>query len=89
MVGILKALPGKIPGPLPVFVLQVTKSWVGPAMGTRLNFSGVYIRWNGMVEWNGGMEWWNGILEWNTGMEYWNGILEWNSYMRRTVFSCV
>ena len=29
---------------------------------------GVYIRWNGMVEWNGGMEWWNGILE------YWNGI---------------
>ena len=34
---------------------------------------GVYIRWNGMVEWN-------------TGMEYWNGILEWNSYMHRTVF---
>ena len=29
---------------------------------------GVYIRWNGMVEWNGGMvEWWNGIVEWNSG----------------------
>ena len=22
---------------------------------------------------------WNGILEWNTGMEYWNEILEWNT----------
>ena len=21
--------------------------------------------WNGMVEWNGGMEWWNGMVEWN------------------------
>ena len=20
---------------------------------------------------------WNGMVEWNTGMEYWNGILEW------------
>ena len=25
---------------------------------------GVFIRWNGMVEWNGGMERWNGIVEW-------------------------
>jgi len=22
--------------------------------------SGVYIRWNGMVEWNSGMDYWNG-----------------------------
>ena len=20
---------------------------------------------------------WNGMVEWNTGMEHWNGILEW------------
>ena len=25
---------------------------------------GVFIRWNGTVEWNGGMERWNGIVEW-------------------------
>ena len=25
-------------------------------------------RWNGMVEWNGGMERWNGIVEWNGGI---------------------
>ena len=24
---------------------------------------GVWIRWNGAVEWNGGMDYWNGILE--------------------------
>ena len=29
---------------------------------------GVFIRWNGTVEWNGGMERWNGIVEWNGGM---------------------
>ena len=29
---------------------------------------GVWIRWTGMVEWNGGMDW--------TGLE-WNGM-EWN-----------
>ena len=34
--------------------------------------SGVFIRWNGTVEWNGGMEWWNGTVEWNSGMEWWN-----------------
>ena len=31
---------------------------------------GVFIRWNGTVEWNG--------MEWNGGMERWNGIVEWN-----------
>ena len=29
---------------------------------------GVFIRWNGTVEWNGGMERWNGIVEWNGGI---------------------
>ena len=29
---------------------------------------GVFIRWNGTVEWNGGMEQWNGIVEWNGGI---------------------
>ena len=29
---------------------------------------GVFIRWNGTVEWNGGMEQWNGIVEWNGGL---------------------
>ena len=24
---------------------------------------GVWIRWSGTVEWNGGMEYWTGILE--------------------------
>ena len=24
---------------------------------------GVWIRWSGTVEWNGGMDYWNGILE--------------------------
>ena len=24
----------------------------------------VFIRWNGTVEWNGGMDYWNGIVEW-------------------------
>ena len=33
-----------------------------------LSFWGVYIRWNGTVEWNGGMERWNGIVEWNGGI---------------------
>ena len=28
----------------------------------------VYNQWNGMVEWNTGMEHWNGTLEWNSGM---------------------
>jgi len=23
---------------------------------------GVYIRWNGMVEWNSGMDYWNGEM---------------------------
>jgi len=27
-------------------------------------------RWNGMVEWNGGMERWNGTVEWNSGMTF-------------------
>ena len=37
------------------------------ALNYRL-LTGVFIRWNGMVEWNGGMERWNGIVEWwNTG----------------------
>ena len=31
--------------------------------------SHVWNQWNGMVEWNGGMEWWNGMVEWNGGME--------------------
>ena len=31
-------------------------------------FRGVFIRWNGTVEWNGGMERWNGIVEWNGGI---------------------
>ena len=29
---------------------------------------GVFIRWNGAVEWNGGMERWDGIVEWNGGI---------------------
>ena len=29
---------------------------------------GVFTRWNGMVEWNGGMERWNGIVKWNGGI---------------------
>ena len=29
---------------------------------------GVFIRWNGMAEWNDGMERWNGIVEWNGGI---------------------
>ena len=33
---------------------------------------GVFIRWNGTAEWNGGMEQWNGTVEWNNGMEQWN-----------------
>ena len=36
--------------------------------------SGIKNQWNGMVEWNGGMEWWNGMVEWNGGMEYWNNL---------------
>ena len=33
----------------------------------------VWIQWNGMVDWNGGMEWWTGMVEWNGGMK--NGVL--------------
>ena len=33
---------------------------IGSAKPTR---GGVFIRWNGTVEWNGGMEQWNGIVE--------------------------
>ena len=33
----------------------------------------VWIQWNGMVEWNGGLEWWNGMVDWNGGMK--NGVL--------------
>ena len=29
---------------------------------------GVWNQWNGMVEWNAGMERWSGTLEWNTGI---------------------
>ena len=36
---------------------------------------GVFIRRNGTVEWNDGMERWNGTMEWNGGME-WNGCRE-------------
>ena len=32
------------------------------------NSAGVFIRWNGTVEWNGGMERWNGMEWWNSGM---------------------
>ena len=42
---------------------------------------GVYIWWNGMVEWNGGMEWWNGMVEWNGGMDYWNGGMLHRTYL--------
>ena len=36
------------------------------------------MEWNGMMEWNAGMECWNGMIEWNDGMEWWNGMMEWN-----------
>ena len=28
------------------------------------HFKGVWNQWNGMLEWNGGMEHWNGIAKW-------------------------
>ena len=34
---------------------------------------GVWIRWNGVVEWNGGMDYWNGILEYPT---YYRAVLK-------------
>ena len=37
---------------------------------------GVWIQWNGMVDWNGGMEWWTGTVEWNGGLEWQNGMVE-------------
>ena len=39
------------------------------------------MEWNGMMEWNAGMECWNGMIEWNDGMEWWNGMMEWNDGM--------
>ena len=36
--------------------------------GTSAFLEGIFIRWNGTVEWNGGMERWNGIVEWNGGI---------------------
>ena len=58
---------------------------------------GVYIRWNGMVEWNSGMvEWNSGMVEWNSGMvstfggmEWWNGIVEWDSGMLHRTYLIV
>ena len=38
-----------------------------------LSQTGVFIRRNGTVEWNDGMERWDGTVEWNGGME-WNGM---------------
>ena len=38
------------------------------AWGQVYHAGGVFIRWNGTVEWNGGMERWNGIMEWNGGI---------------------
>jgi len=32
---------------------------------------GVWIQWNGMVDWNAGMEQWNGLEHWNGMMEWW------------------
>ena len=26
------------------------------------------IRWSGMMEWNGGMDYWSGTLDWTTGV---------------------
>ena len=37
---------------------------------------GVFIRWNGTVEWNGGMEQWNGIVEWNGGIVKMTTLIE-------------
>ena len=30
----------------------------------------------GMECWTG--EWWNGMVDWNGGMEWWTGMVEWN-----------
>ena len=30
---------------------------------------GVWIQWNGIMDWNGGMERWTGLVEWNGGLE--------------------
>ena len=49
---------------------------------------GVFIRWNGTVEWNGGMERWNGMVEWNGGMEWWNGIVERHPCCNGTPSAC-
>ena len=35
-------------------------------------YTGVWIQWNGMVDWNAGMEWWNGMVEWNGAIECWH-----------------
>ena len=42
---------------------------------------GIWIQWNGMVDWNSGMEWWTGTVEWNGRLEWWNGIMDWNGGM--------
>ena len=31
----------------------------------KLSHLGVFIQWNGMMEWNSGMEQWNGTMEQN------------------------
>ena len=36
---------------------------------------GVYIRWNGIVEWNSGMDYWN------SGMDYWNSGMLHRTYL--------
>ena len=38
---------------------------------------GIWIQWNGMVDWNGGMEWWKWtrIVEWNVdNLDGFNGF---------------
>ena len=41
---------------------------MGGGVRCTVSEQGVFIRWNGTVEWNGGMEWWNGTVEWSGGM---------------------
>ena len=51
---------------LKVFVFHIVHTHDDIEVGkhTPGNFvRGVWIRWTGTVEWNGGMDYWNGILE--------------------------
>jgi len=52
--------------------LESIQTWCG------LNYTGVWIQWNGMVDLKGGMEWWTGMAERNIGIKGWNEMAKRN-----------